>query len=42
MTYNADSGDLILFQGDNFAGKINQFIQSSDYGMPLYFQNKLL
>lgn len=23
LTYEADSGDLILFQGNNFSGKLN-------------------
>lgn len=32
MAYQADSGDILLFQGDNFAGKMNQFFQSSEYG----------
>jgi hypothetical protein len=32
LTYEADSGDLILFQGNNFSGKLNQLVQASDYG----------
>ncbi len=36
LSYSGDSGDLLLFQGDNFSGKLNQFFQSSDYGKLTY------
>lgn len=32
FNYQVDSGDLLLFKGNNWSAKLNQFVQSSDYG----------
>ena len=38
LTFQADSGDILLFQGNNFSAKLNQIAQASDYGKDTYLQ----
>jgi hypothetical protein len=32
LNYQVDSGDLLLFQGNNWTAKMNQIAQQSDFG----------